>query len=47
VQIFSGNSDRNSYVINRFPQPLTARYFRLIAETWFTHISVRLEYITC
>jgi len=46
-QVFQGNFDRNTYKINMFPQPITARYVRLVALTWYNNISVRMEYLIC
>ena len=34
MQIFQGNYDHYSYVLNRFPQPITAQYFRVVVQTW-------------
>ncbi|XP_076817817.1 lactadherin-like isoform X2 [Clavelina lepadiformis] len=45
--IFQGNRDRDTKVVNMFPHPLSARYFRLLAQTWNTHITIRLDYLTC
>ena len=46
VKIFQGNRDRNSKVTNVFPQPITARLFRLVVETFQNSPSLRLEYVT-
>ena len=46
-QVFQGNFDQNTYKINMFSQPITARYVRLVALTWYNNISVRMEYLIC
>eukprot|EP00057_Strongylocentrotus_purpuratus_P020571 XP_011675045.1 PREDICTED: uncharacterized protein LOC756501 isoform X1 [Strongylocentrotus purpuratus] len=43
--IFPGNSDRNTVVYNRFPEPMTCRYVRLLPYTWHQHISLRMELV--
>ncbi|CAK8684341.1 unnamed protein product [Clavelina lepadiformis] len=45
--IFRGNRDRSSHVVNMFPNPVTARYFRLIVQTFHDFIALRLDYLTC
>ncbi|CAK8694827.1 lactadherin-like [Clavelina lepadiformis] len=45
--IFEGNINRNDYVLNTFPTPVRARFVRLIVMSWYRHISMRLEYLTC
>jgi len=46
-QVFQGNFDQNTYKINMFPQPITARYVRLVVLTWHNHICMRMEYLIC
>jgi len=46
-QVFEGNFDQNTYKINKFPQPITARYVRLVVLTWHNYISLRMEYLIC
>ena len=46
-QVFQGNFDQNTYKINKFPQPITARYVRLVALTSHSYISLRMEYLIC
>ncbi|XP_076820484.1 lactadherin-like isoform X1 [Clavelina lepadiformis] len=45
--IFQGNTDHNTHVQNMFPNPIKARYFRLIVVTFHRYIGLRLEYLTC
>ncbi|CAK8692637.1 unnamed protein product [Clavelina lepadiformis] len=46
--IFQGNRDYNSVVRNNFPVPVTARYFRILVQTWNGYYaSLRVEYYTC
>ncbi|CAK8680029.1 unnamed protein product [Clavelina lepadiformis] len=45
--IFQGNRDMDTKVINIFPRAVVARYFRLLAQTWHSYISIRLDYVTC
>ncbi|XP_076799729.1 retinoschisin-like [Clavelina lepadiformis] len=45
--IFEGNTDKNSHVLNLFPQPITARYVKFVVWNFKSHISMRIEYVTC
>ncbi|XP_076817342.1 retinoschisin-like [Clavelina lepadiformis] len=46
--IFQGNRDNNGIVRNDFPAPVTARYFRILVQTWHgTLAALRVEYYTC
>ena len=47
LQIFEGNTDKDSHVLNIFPQPITARYVRFVVWNFKSHISMRIEYVTC
>ncbi|CAK8694751.1 lactadherin-like [Clavelina lepadiformis] len=47
VLVFQGNRDRKSWARNNFPEPVQARYFRLVIRTWHQASGLRLEYITC
>ena len=46
-QIFQGNRDMDSKVTNMFPQPITARYFRLVVVTYNRVPALRMEYLMC
>ncbi|XP_028417633.1 uncharacterized protein LOC114542082, partial [Dendronephthya gigantea] len=46
-KVFYGNSDRWSIVTNVLSQPITARYIRIHPESWYGHISMRLEIYGC
>jgi len=45
--VFQGNADRNTQVINEFPQPITARYFRINPLLWNGFIVIRFDLLTC
>ncbi|XP_076812150.1 retinoschisin-like [Clavelina lepadiformis] len=45
--IFTGNTDSNTHLQNMFPNPIKARYFRLIVVTFQDYIALRLDYLTC
>ena len=47
LQVFQGNRDENSKVLNHFPHAIWAQYFRVIAVTWHNHVSLRMDFITC
>ena len=40
---FSGNSDRNSKVVNMFSVAIMARYIRLQPLDWYYHIAMRWD----
>ena len=42
-QVFDGNEDSDTVVLNKLTQPITARYIRLLPIEWHTHISMRIE----
>ncbi|KAK7066927.1 Mucin-5B [Halocaridina rubra] len=44
---FQGNDDRSTPVTNLFPEPVFARYIRIIPLQFFTAISLRLEIKGC
>ena len=46
-QVFEGNFDQHTYKINKFSQPITARYVRLVVLTWHSYITLRMEYLIC
>ncbi|XP_076820968.1 lactadherin-like [Clavelina lepadiformis] len=45
--IFQGNTDSDTHVQNIFPNPIKAKYFRLIVVTFNRGIVLRLDYLTC
>lgn len=47
TKVFSGNFDRNTKVVNMFENPIKARYVRVVAKSWYTHVAVRLELLSC
>lgn len=42
-QIFKGNSDNNSVVINSISKPVEARFVRFIPQSWKNSIALRVE----
>lgn len=47
ILIFQGNMDNETPVINRFLEPITARYFQINPRTHHMAISLRFELLTC
>ena len=47
LQLFVGNSDQTSWVVNGFNLPLVATSVRLIAVKWETSPGLRLDFIGC
>ena len=43
LQVFKGNRDNNSVVINSLPNPIKARYVRFIPQSWKNSIALRVE----
>ena len=46
-RVFTGNTDRETVVINDFDSPITARYFRLVVHTWNRAVALRWELYGC
>jgi len=46
-QVFDGNYDANTPVINRFHTPVTGQYFRIKPVTYSKDIALRFELLTC
>eukprot|EP00960_Hanusia_phi_P074326 768213-Hanusia_phi.AAC.4 len=46
-RIFSGNRDQNSRVINKFTEPVKARYIRIYVYGWVNHPSMRAGLLVC
>ena len=44
---FTGNTDRDTVVTNDLNPPITARYFRLVVQTWNRAIGLRWELYGC
>ena len=42
-QVFKGNRNNNSVVINSIPNPVEARYVRFIPQSWKNSIALRVE----
>jgi len=45
--VFPGNTDQTTPVINSFPRPITARYFRVQVLTWVGWIAMRFDLLLC
>lgn len=46
-QLFQGNTDGNSVVINRFDPPIIAQFVRINPTRWRDRISLRLQLYGC
>ena len=42
-QVFKGNKNNNSVVINSISNPVEARFVRFIPQTWKNSIAMRME----
>ncbi|KAL9955702.1 hypothetical protein ACROYT_G037062 [Oculina patagonica] len=47
TKIFTGNTDRNNVVTHELVPPIRAQYIRVIPESWFIIIALRLEFYGC
>ena len=47
MQIYQGNNDQNSLVINTLMEPIEAQFIRLHPYAWYGHISLRMELHGC
>ncbi|XP_078582019.1 uncharacterized protein LOC144865296 [Branchiostoma floridae x Branchiostoma japonicum] len=45
--IFPGNTDRITPVTNLLATPVVAQYVRFVVQTWYQHISMRVEVLGC
>lgn len=46
-KVFTGNKDRDTVVKHDFHTPMIAKYIRLIAKSWHSHICLRMELYGC
>jgi len=46
-KVFPGNSDKQTPVINNFPEPIAAQYFRINAVSWNGLIALRFDFLQC
>jgi len=46
-QLFAGNNDRSTVVINPLPTPVLARCVRINPTAWFAHIALRFDVLGC
>jgi len=46
-EIYQGNNDQNSVVVNTLMEPIEARFIRLHPYAWYRHISLRMEFYGC
>ena len=47
LQVFTGNTDRNTVVSHVLLQPITARYVKIRPTAWEGRISMRAEFYGC
>jgi hypothetical protein len=47
IKVFQGNFDRNTKVVNFFPQPVTARFIRYEIASYYDHPALRMELLSC
>ena len=47
IQVFDGNTDRNTAVSSLFPKPFQATHIRIRPTAWQSHISMRFEILGC
>ena len=46
-QVFQANSDRHTIVTNIFPRSIVASHIRVHPQTWYSWVSMRIEFIGC
>lgn len=46
-QLFYGNVDKNTPVMNQFFMPIVARYLRIIPQSWNGSLCLRAEVLAC
>ncbi|XP_078346362.1 uncharacterized protein LOC144631716 isoform X2 [Oculina patagonica] len=47
TKIFTANNDQNSVVKYDLLPPITAKYVRIIPESWYAYIALRVEFYGC
>ena len=47
MQVFQGNTDKDTVVSHVFPQHIRARYIRIWPKTWTNHVAMRVELYGC
>ncbi|XP_078346610.1 uncharacterized protein LOC144631901 [Oculina patagonica] len=47
TKIFSGNNDQNGIIRYDLIPPITAKYIRIIPESWYAYIAMRVELYGC
>lgn len=45
--IYPANSDRHTVIGNVLEPPIIARYIRVLPQTWYGHMSMRLQFYGC
>ena len=45
--MYDANKDRNSVIVNKLIQPIEGRFIRIYPETWYGHMSMRMELYGC
>lgn len=46
-QLFYGNVDKNTPVMNQFFKPIVARYIRILPQSWNGSLCLRAEVLAC
>lgn len=47
TQLFFGNNDKDTPVMNQLAVPVVARYVRIIPQSWNGSLCMRLEVLGC
>ena len=47
LQVLQANTDQNSVVLRLLSPTIKARYIRVHPQTWYGHISMRIELLGC
>lgn len=47
AQVFDGNEDSSTVVVNKLTDEIKARFIRLLPIEWYKHISMRIEIYGC
>lgn len=47
IQLFFGNSDIDTPVMNQLAEPVVARYIRIIPQNWNGSLCMRVEFLGC
>lgn len=47
LQLFYGNVDKDTPVMNQFSTPVVARYIRILPQSWNGSLCLRAEILAC